>query len=139
MKILTTTVQEELRIPDTEGIQINSFHCMGQAMAAYNRILIARLPKRCDHTKVFDNVKALQDTTLPISKQVPAEMDECHQFAWAEYKKAKSEKKPVRFDGGNLAMGGEPIKRYNPVQLPIASNVVQQRCSPSLAVGTVMW
>ena len=129
-------LREELRIPDTEGIQINSSHRMGQATAAYNRMLIARLPKRRDHTKVFDNVKALQGTTFSISKQVPAEIDERRQFAWAEYKEAKSEKKPARFDGGTLVVGGEPIKRYNPVQLPISSNVLQQRCSPSLAVGT---
>ena len=49
-------LQEELRIPDSQNIIINSSHRMGVASGSYNRMLIARLPWRIDLEKVFDNV-----------------------------------------------------------------------------------
>ena len=44
-------LSEELRIPNSQGIQINSSHRMGHASASYNRMLIARLPRRHDIIK----------------------------------------------------------------------------------------
>ena len=50
---------DELRIPDSQNMVINSSHRMGTASTGKNRMLIARLPRRIDHNKIFDNVKAL--------------------------------------------------------------------------------
>ena len=77
-------LSEESRIPNSEGIQINSSHRMSHASASYNRMLFARLLRRHDHNKIFDNIKALQGTAYTITKQVPQEVDERRQFAWAE-------------------------------------------------------
>ena len=49
-------LHEELRISDTDSIQINSPHRMGYATADYNWMLIARLPKHHDHSKIFNNI-----------------------------------------------------------------------------------
>ena len=116
---------EEMRIPNSENLCINSSHRMGQANAGYNRMLIARLPRRRDHTAIFDNASALKGTEFSISKQVPPETEERRQFAWADFKKAKSEKKPVRFDGGTLVIAGTPVSKYQPHPLPANSNVLQ--------------
>ena len=58
------------------------------------------------------------------------------QFAWSEFRKARSEKKHVRFDGGSLIIGGHPVKKFDPVELPTTSNMLQGLQSPTLIVGT---
>ena len=129
-------LQEELRIPDAQNIIINSSHRMGVAWGSYNRMLIARLPRRIDHEKVFDNVKVLRGTQYSIVKQVPPETDERRQFAWTEFKKAKEEKRPTRFDGSTLVVGGQAVRKFDPLDLPNGSNVLQGRQSPASVTGT---
>ena len=70
---------------------------MGQAGGNHNRMLIALIPKRGDHTKIFDNAKILKGTNYSINKQVPSVIDERRQFAWADLKKAKADKKSRSF------------------------------------------
>ena len=129
-------LQEELRISDAQNIILNSSHRMGVASGSYNRMLIARLPRRIDHEKVFDNVKVLLGTQYSIVKQVPPETDERHQFAWTEFKKAKEEKRPTRFDGSSLVVGGQAVRKFDPLDLPNGSNVLQGCQSPALVTGT---
>ena len=129
-------MKDELKLVDADKVVINSSHRMGVATAEYNRMLIARLPRRCDHERIFSNAKSLQGTNYSISKQVPHEINERRQFAWSEFKKARSEKKAVRFDGGSLIIGGHPVKKFDPVELPTASNMLQGLQSPTLIVGT---
>ena len=117
-------LNDELHIADTDTIRINSSHRMGQASGGYNRMLIARLPKREDHKKIFDNASSLKGTNYSISKQIPAEVDERRQFAWADFKQAKAEKKPVRFDGATLVINGDPITKYEPDNLPTSGNTL---------------
>ena len=90
---------EEMRIPNSENLCINSSHRMGQVNAGYNRMLIARLPRRRDHTAIFDNASALKGTEFSISKQVPPETEERRQFAWADFKKSQIGKEacPIRW------------------------------------------
>ena len=64
-------LNEEMRIPDTGNISINSSHRMGQAGPGYNKMLIARIPRREDHDKIFDNASVLKGTNFYVSKQVP--------------------------------------------------------------------
>ena len=129
-------LRDEMRIPDAEGITINSSHRMGQASGNYNRMLIARIPKRGDHNKIFDNAKILHGSNYSITKQIPPEIDERRQFAWAEYKKAKSEKKPARFDGGTLVVGGTPVSRFQPLTIPAIGTSLRGLPSPTLACGS---
>ena len=117
-------LNEEMRIPDTGNISINSSHRMGQAGPGYNKMLIARIPRREDHNKIFDNASVLKGTNYYVSKQVPVEVDERRQFAWSEYKQAKADKRPARFDGGTLVVGGEPVTKFNPVALPATSQTL---------------
>ena len=129
-------LKDELHIPGTDRIAINSSHRMGQAGAGYNKMLIARLPRRCDHAKIFDNAKALKGTEYSITKQVPVEVDERRQFAWSAFKQAKSDKRPARFDGGTLVVGGEPVFKFNPITLPASSKTLLGARSPVLPRGT---
>ena len=129
-------LRDEMRIPDADGITINSSHRMGQASGNYNRMLIARIPKRGDHNKIFDNAKVLHGSNYSITKQIPPEIDERRQFAWAEYKKAKSEKKPARFDGGTLVVGGTPVSRFQPLTIPAIGTSLRGLPSPTLACGS---
>ena len=124
-----------MKIADVGNITINSSHRMGQAGGNYNRMLIARIPKRADHTKIFDNRKILKGTNYSINKQVPPEIDERRQFAWADLKKAKADKKPARFDGGTLVVRGTAIGKYQPVTLPATGTSLQGRPLPVLACG----
>ena len=126
---------DEMKIADVGNITINSSHRMGQAGGNYNRMLIARIPKRADHTKIFDNAKILKGTNYSINKQVPPEIDERRQFAWADFKKAKADKKPARFDGGTLVVSGTAIGKYQPVTLPATGTSLQGRPLPVLACG----
>ena len=118
--------KDEMRIPHSEQICINSSHRMGQASAYYNRMLIARLPRRDDHTAIFDNAKALQGTGYSICKQMPAEIEERRQFAWSDLKKAKAEKRAARFDGGTLVVGGTAVTKYDPLWAITRANVIQR-------------
>ena len=127
---------DELRIPDSQNMVINSSHRMGTASAGNNRMLIARLPRRIDHNKIFDNVKPLQGTQYSVTKQVPPEIDERRQFAWVDFKKAKADKRPARFDGSTLVIGGDAVRKFDPLDLPNASNVLQGRQSAALVTGT---
>ena len=129
-------LHDELRIPDAHTIGINSSHRMGQATGTYNKMLIARLPKREDHQRIFDNASALKGTNYTVSKQIPAEVDERRQFAWAEFKQAKAEKKSARFDGGTLVVGGDPVTKYQPICLPTFSTTLLGADSPPLPIGT---
>ena len=74
---------------------INSSNRMGTASAGNNRMLIACLPRRIDHNKIFDNAKALQRTQYSVSEQVPPAIDQRHQFTWVNFKKAKADKRPI--------------------------------------------
>ena len=127
--------KDEMRIPHSEQICINSSHRMGQASAYYNRMLIARLPRRDDHTAIFDNAKALQGTGYSICKQMPAEIEERRQFAWSDFKKAKAEKRAARFDGGTLVVGGTRVTKYDPVPLPALSETLQGHPSRAPPTG----
>ena len=83
---------DEMRIPNENNMCINSSHRMGQANGNFNRMLIARLPRRKDQTTIFDNASNLQGTNYSITKQFPPEIEERRQFAWADYRKARSNK-----------------------------------------------
>ena len=120
-------LKDEMHIANVEDIRINSSHRMGQASANYNKMLIARLPCRSDQSKIFDNASALRGTNFSICKQFPPEVEERRQFAWADYKRAKTEKRAARFDGGSLVVGGERITKYDPMSLPPASNTLLGR------------
>ena len=50
---------DEMRIPNENNMCINSSHRMGQANGNFNRMLIARLPRRKDQTTIFDNANLL--------------------------------------------------------------------------------
>ena len=121
---------EEMHIPNAKNIIINSSHRMGQLNANYNKMLIARLPRRQDQNKIFDNTKALHGTGFPVTKQVPTESEERRQFAWAHYKQAKSQKKAVLFDAGTLVVGGNRISKYDPDPLPGPNNALLGRHNP---------
>ena len=121
---------EEMHIPNANNIIINSSHRMGQSNANYNKMLIARLPRRQDQNKIFDNVKALHGTNFSVTKQVPTEIEDRRQFAWVHYKQAKSQKKAVRFDAGTLVVGGNRISKYDPDPLPGPSNALLGRPKP---------
>ena len=115
---------DEMRIPNVNNMCINSSHRMGQANGNYNRMLIARLPRRKDQAAIFDNASNLRGTNYSITKQFPPEIEERRQFAWADYKKARANKLAARFDGGTLVIGGEPVPKYDPIHLPVASNTL---------------
>ena len=121
---------EEMHIPNANNIIINSSHHMGQSNANYNKMLIARLLRRQDQNKIFDNAKALHGTNFSVTKQVLTEIEEWRQFAWAHYKQAKSQKKAVRFDAGTLVVGGNRISKYDPDPLPGPSNALLRRPNP---------
>ena len=55
-------LKDELHIPGTDCIAINSSHRMCQAGAGYNKMLITHLPRRCDHATIFYNAKAVKGT-----------------------------------------------------------------------------
>ena len=46
------------------------------------------------------------------------------QFTWADFKQAKAEKKPLRFDGATLVINGDPITKHEPDNLPASSNTL---------------
>ena len=121
---------------DAPVISINSSHRMGQAGAGYNRMLIARLPRRDDQNKFFHNASVLKGTDYSITKQVPVEIEERRQFAWSEFKQAKADKRPARFDGGTLVVGGEPVVKFKPVALPGTSKTLQGAAPPDILRGT---
>ena len=121
---------DEMRIPNEDNMCINSSHRMGQANGNCNRMLIARLPHRKDQTTNFDNASNLQGTNYSITKQFPPEIEERSQFAWADYEKARANKLAAHFDGGTLVIGGEPVPKYEPIHLPVASNTLLGVASP---------
>ena len=129
-------LNDEMRIAGSANISINSSHRMGQAGAGYNRMLIARLPRRDDQNKIFHNASVLKGTDYSITKQVPVEIEERRQFAWSEFKQAKADKRPARFDGGTLVVGGEPVVKFKPVALPGTSKTLQGAAPPDILRGT---
>ena len=126
---------DEMRIPNVENICINSSHRMGQANGNFNRMLIARLPRRRDQTAIFDNASNLQGTNYSITKQYPPEVEERRQFAWADYKKARANRQAARFDGGTLVIGGNPVPKYDPIHLPATSDTLLGAAGPAKPRG----
>ena len=124
-----------VRIPNGDAVGINSSHRMGQATGEYNKMLILRLPKRENHRTVFDNARALKGTKYSISKQIPVEVEDRRQFAWADFKQAKADKKAVRFDGTTLGVGSEVVAKYQPVSLPTFGNILLGDGGSSLPYG----
>ena len=59
-----------------------------------------------------------------IPKQIAADVDVRSQFARADFKQAKTERKPVRFDGATLVINGDPITKHKPDNLPASSNTL---------------
>ena len=124
-----------VRIPNGDAVGINSSHCVGQATGEYNKMLIVRLPKRQNHRTVFTNASALKGTKYSISKQIPVEVEDRRQFAWADFKQAKADKKAVRFDGSTLGVGSEVVAKHQPVSLPTLGNILLGDGGSSLPYG----
>ena len=111
----------EMRVPDVDKITILRAHRMGQAGNGFNRPMIAKFAFDCDIKRVFSNAKCLKGTNHSISTQIPAEFNERRQFAWSEYKTAKSNDKDARFVGPQLLISGERVGKFDPLVLPPSS------------------
>lgn len=128
-------LQKELRIADAQSINISRSHRMGQESQNNNKMLIAKLPQQDDHKKIFSNASALKGTPYSISKQVPAEIDERRQFAWADFKKARTDRKAAYFDGSRLIVGGDAVSKYEPAPLPTTSAALQGIAAKDMTFG----
>lgn len=114
-------VARELHVPDADKITITRAHRMGVAQGDSNRMIIAKVAFDHDIRRIFNNAKALKNTNFSMSRQLPMEMEERRQFGWAEFKKARDERRNPRFDGGRLHVGNTPITKFDPLPLPLAS------------------
>ena len=116
-----TFLKTELRVADTDKIEIPRAHRMGRASNGFNRMMIAKVPSDTDQKRIFANAKALHNTGHSISKQIPYEVEERRIFGWPMYKKARQEEKFAKFDGGRLFIDGEAVTAVDPVSLPPSS------------------
>ena len=113
---------DELRIPDADKIPISRAHRMGPAQEGRNRMLIGKIVFDDDQRRILTNASVLKDTDYEISKQIPREYEERRQFAWATYRKARSEKRHAVFDGPNLIVDDERVLKFDPIPLPNSSD-----------------
>lgn len=130
--IFQNFVSKELRVPNSDKINITRAHRMGQSSGEYNRMIIAKVPAEEDHKRIFANVKALKNTSYSISRQYPQEVEERRQFGWPAYKNARATNTPARFDGGRLVVDSNPVNKYDPLPLPPISASVQGIASPMM-------
>ena len=119
--VVQTFLAKEMKVPYTEKIAIPRAHRMGKAMDGKNRMMIAKIAFDDDLKRIFANADALKNTNFQISKQIPQEVEERRQFGWAVRKKARSEGRFARFDGGRLVFDSEIVTKYDPVALPACS------------------
>lgn len=129
-------VGTEMRVAGAENIHVARAHRMGHAFQDNNRMIIAKVPNQGDHSKIFANASALRNTNFSISKQIPPEMEERKQFAWKAFKKAKSERRPSRFEGSRLFVDNAEVPQYQSVTLPPTSAVLHGTAVPPFPVGT---
>ena len=123
-------IGEELRLPGAEKIALPRSHRMGHAHRDNNRMMTAKVINESDQRSILTNAKTLAGRGYVITKQIPAEVDERHQFAWDEFKSARTAKKYSHFDGAKLMIDNEHIAKYDPVALPA--------CSSSSAKGPIV-
>lgn len=133
--IFKTFIAKELHVANSDKVVISRAHRMGQASSDYNKMMIAKIPSSEDQSKILSNASALRNTGHSISKQLPPEIDERKQFAWQEYKQARSANRPARFDNGRLFIAGEPIIKYDPISLPTVSSSLMGLPNPDIAMG----
>ena len=125
----------EMRVPNTDNIMITRAHRMGVASGDTNRMMIAKVNFDGDQRRIFANAKGLDNDKYSIQKQLPIEVEERRQFAWAEYRRARQQKRPSRFDGCHLIIDGAAVTKYDPVELPPASSLLSGEQPSPVIVG----
>ena len=118
-------IRDELKVPDTDRMQITRAHRMGRGNEKYNSMMIAKLPYASDQQKIFDNISVLKGTELVITKQYPNVVEERRQFAWKAFKDAKAKGVKANFDStGHLYINNEHMHQYDAMTIPPVSAAV---------------
>ena len=120
---------------------------MGQSQSQINKMMIAK--STFDNEGVYSTMpKSLKGTNFSISKQLPQETEEKHQFVWLEFKRAHGAKLPAKYVGGWLMVSGKAVDKYDPIQLTTESkmlyggHMVQQSvpwARSSMSMGMSSW
>ena len=111
-------VAQKLHLPNSDRISISRSHRMGKARGEYNCMIIAKVVNDSDQRKILENASALKDTGFSVTKQIPPEVEERKQFAWGEFRKARTDGKQAKFDVQKLYIDNELQQQFEPFPLP---------------------
>ena len=118
LSVVNKFLKNELKINDTNSINITAAHRTGTERLDGRRSIIITVPSQSDISKIMSNVKNLKDTGCFIDRQIPQSINERKRMCLPDFKEARAKgQKPVLRDD-KLYVNGELIRQHLPPSLP---------------------
>ena len=118
LSVVNKFLKNELKINDTNSINITAAHRIGAERVDGRRSIIITVPSQSDMSKIMSNVKNLKDTGCFIDRQIPQSINERKRMCLPDFKEARAKgQKPVLRED-KLYVNGELIRQHLPPTLP---------------------
>ena len=118
--IIRHFLAQQMSAPDIGRMFISAAHRIGPFRYGKTRPILAQFPIASEIEMIMKNSNRLRNTNHFISRQMPPEIKERHQFVYPTYKEAKTDANSnAHMYNGRLYLQGKEQIQYSPPVLPV--------------------